>query len=273
MNTPEKVSINGSLKSAVYFLTVLTIVLLVGTFFFLASVSVWWSPSEQSPQNTAVAPPILSTSTPIEVSQIAVDESASVLMPTFTAVPPSDTPVEVETATVVSSLPEPVVSREPVKIVPTSAAPFGELIIPEIKVNQGIVPIFIRDGQWDISEIGGQIGHLESTGKYPGDQLAMTFTGHVTLPWPEISGPFADLVFLKHGEEIIYRWNGVDYVYQVERIFRANPESVHLLYEEDGEKLILVTCSGWDANGREYAERLVTRAVLVRQEPSQHNTD
>ena len=55
--------------------------------------------------------------------------------------------------------------------------------------------------------------------------------------------------------------------------FRADPQSVHLLYEADGEKLILVTCSGWDANGREYAERLVTRAVLVRQEPSPQTTN
>lgn len=96
----------------------------------------------------------------------------------------------------------------------------------------------------------------------------MTFTGHVTRPWPEIAGPFADLVFLKHGEEVIYRWQGVDYVYEVERIFRVDPRAVDLLYVPDGDKIVLVTCSGWDFVGREYAERLVTRATLVRTEPA-----
>lgn len=262
--TDQQVSTGSSLKTAVYFLTLLTILLLVGTFFFLASISVWWTVEEQEPI-AALLPPPSPTATNVP-TQVSTKPASAELAPTFTAfapvAPPTAPTILAPMATVVKTA------------VPTpTPEPFGTLIIPDIEVNQSIIPIFVRDGQWDISEIGNRVGHLETTGRFPGDQLAMTFTGHVTLPWPEISGPFADLVFLERGEEIIYRWNGMDYVYQVERIFRAEPAAVDLLYEDDGEKLILVTCSGWDFTDRLYAERLVTHAVLVRQEPTSQNLD
>lgn len=257
MSDSSRTSTSFSLKSLVFLLTVLTIVLLVGVFFFFASVSVFFQQPER--ELTAVTPqPTPTFPKPTFTPDDRIDEDEAVVEI-----------VEIETA--VPQLPAPTVQA--VKASIQNEPEFGELIIPDIGVNQSIIPIFVRDGQWDITEIGGQIGHLETTGRYPGDQLAMTFTGHVTLPWPEIEGPFSELVFLEHGEEITYRWNGVDYIYQVERIFRADPNSVHLLYEEDGDKLILVTCSGWDVTGREYAERLVTQAVLVRQEPVAQNSE
>lgn len=257
MNRESEAPLSNSLKTAVFFMIVLTLILLIGAFFFFASISVMFQPEQEA----------IVVVTPNPTATLQLQPSQQTPFPTL--IPTNDlnaTPTEEgleETA--VPALPAPTI---PVQSVTQNETTFGELIIQDIGVNQGVVPIFVRNGQWDISEIGGDIGHLETTGRYPGDQLAMTFTGHVTLPWPEIRGPFADLLFLERGEEITYRWNGVDYIYQVERIFRADPNSVHLLYEEDGDKLILVTCSGWDANGREYAERLVTRAVLVRQEPS-----
>ena len=262
MSAPEKVSLSRSLTSAVYILTVLTIFLLVGAFFFLASLSVWWQP-ESSESLTAVTPsPTMAIAYQLAAESSNESQNRDVADEAYAAIGDD---------TAVSGLPKPL--SEEVQAVEDDVPQFGKLIISDIDVNQGVIPIFVRDGQWDIRDIGSAIGHLETTGAFPGDALAMTFTGHVTLPWPKISGPFADLILLEHGEEIVYRWNGIDYIYQVERIFRANPQSVHLLYEEDGEKLILVTCSGWDVNGREYAERLVTRAVLVRQEPTSQNTD
>lgn len=263
MSEPVKQApIGRTLQGAVYVLTVLTIVLLIGVFFFFASVSVWWQSAEPVlVVETAVSATSTSLPTATALTVDAVATKASVELATV------EEDVEIDTA--VDQLPVPSVSApQPIE---ENLPALGELIIPDIEVQQAVIPIFIRDGQWDISQIGSEIGHLETTGAFPGDRLAMTFTGHVTLPWPEIVGPFADLIFLEHGEEIIYRWNGIDYVYEVERIFRADPQAVHLLYEEDGDKLILVTCSGWDASGRAYAERLVTRAVLVRQEPSPQN--
>ncbi|MCP5094002.1 MAG: class F sortase [Chloroflexi bacterium] len=149
----------------------------------------------------------------------------------------------------------------------TAQNTLGQLIIPTLDINRTITSVPLQNGQWDIAGLSQDIGHLTSTGAYPGDDLAMAFIGHVTVPWPG-TAPFAELIFLEHGEEVIYRWNDTDYIYKVERIFRAHPSNVDLLYESDGSTINLVTCSGWDFIDREYDERLVTRAVLVRQEPS-----
>lgn len=235
--------------NTVYLLTVLTIVLLIGFVFFFASLAVFW----QSESAVAEVEPVADETLLERFGGWVFSDERE----------PEPEAIAVETAVFPTPTPQPTV--------PTTTPepePFGTLIIPEIEVAQPIIPIFIRDGQWDISEIGGEIGHLESTGRHPHDELAMTFTGHVTLPWPDIEGPFANLIFLEHGEEIIYRWNGTDYIYEVERIFRVDPAAVDLLYQSEGNKLMLVTCSGWDFVGREYDERLVTRAVLVREEPS-----
>lgn len=235
-----------------YLLTVLTIVFLIGLIVFLASLSVFW-------RTDSVAEPTVDSienSTPFE---------------RFGNWTPHHNQNELSPREVVTTAVPPTATRSPISIAPTSSSiptPFGSLIIPKLGVSQPVIPIFVRNGQWDISEIGSDIGHLETTGRYPYDSLAMTFTGHVTLPWPDIAGPFADLVFLEHNEEIIYRWDGTDYVYAVERIFRVAPSAVDFLYEQDGEMLILVTCSGWNFVDRAYDERLVTRAVLVREETS-----
>jgi LPXTG-site transpeptidase (sortase) family protein len=123
----------------------------------------------------------------------------------------------------------------------------------------------VIDGQWDISELGTAVGLLQTTGSRPGDNWGMAFIGHVTVPWPD-TGPFADLILLEHGEEVIYRWNGTDYVYEVERVFLVSPQSVETLYQPHGDTIVLATCSSWDYLKRDYVQRLVTRARLVRQE-------
>ncbi len=149
------------------------------------------------------------------------------------------------------------------------STPYGQLIIPSIGVNHIITNVPVVNGNWDISQLESQVGHLQTTGEHPGDNLAMTFIGHVTVPWPG-TGPFADLILLKHGEQIIYRWNGFDYIYEVSRIFKVQPEDVHVLYHDDPNSLQLATCSGWNLLSRDYGERLVTRATLVEVVPIVH---
>lgn len=240
-----------TIVNTVYLLTVLTIVFLIALLLFFASLAVFWQPHSEETEPDDPIP-----------EMILLERFNGWTLPR--ADQPAALPVAATAVALAPATSFPATTSPPAP----SPQPFGALIIPEIDVSQPVIPIFVRDGQWDISEIGSQIGHLETTGRHPHDALAMTLTGHVTLPWPDIAGPFADLIFLERGEEIIYRWNGTDFIYEVERIFRVHPAAVELLYEQDGEKLILVTCSGWDFVGRSYEERLLTRAVLVREVPS-----
>ncbi|MEM7334244.1 MAG: sortase [Chloroflexota bacterium] len=143
----------------------------------------------------------------------------------------------------------------------------AQIIIPSLGLTHTITQVPIVSGNWDISDLGSQVGHLQSTGESPNQGHAMTFIGHATVPWPGV-GPFADLIQVEHGEQIIYRWGGTDYVYEVSRILLVDPSAVDTLYEPDGEMIILATCSNWDFVEREYDKRLVTQAKLVRTEPS-----
>lgn len=143
----------------------------------------------------------------------------------------------------------------------------GELIIPSLGVSQGIVHVPVIAGQWDVASLGMDIGLLQTTGTQPGDNTGMAFVGHVTIPGGG-GGPFANLILLEHGQEVIYRWRGTDYIYEVERIFLVHPQSVATLYQDDGDTIVLATCSSWDYVNWDYAKRLVTRARLVRQDVS-----
>ena len=142
-----------------------------------------------------------------------------------------------------------------------------QLIIPSINVVQAIMHIPVRNGEWDITELDTGVGHLATTGTAPGDDLAMTFVGHSSVPGPS-AGAFANLAQLGHGEQMIYRWNGFDYTYEVTHIMQVTPDQVGALYEENGNMLILATCSGWNSEAGAYLQRLVTQAELVSVTPS-----
>lgn len=140
----------------------------------------------------------------------------------------------------------------------------GVLMVPAINLEEPIMRVLVRNGEWDISQLGAQVGHLQTTGEHPGDGLAMTFVGH---NWTT-SGPFNRLVELSPGSEIIYRWQGVDFVYTVDLMQHVSPYEVGTLYEENGEAIVLATCSGLNVSSGIYETRLVMRAVLVEQRPS-----
>lgn len=143
----------------------------------------------------------------------------------------------------------------------------GVLIVPSLGLEEPIMRILVRDGSWDISKLNASVGHLQTTGEHPGDDLAMTFVGHTTIP-PR-TGPFAYLYQLSHGDRIIYRWNGMDYIYEVNQIMEVVPTQVGTLYENNGEMMMLVTCAGWNGETGTYDTRLVTRAILVDKQPTQ----
>ncbi len=148
-----------------------------------------------------------------------------------------------------------------------------QLIIPSLGVSRIIRTVPVIEGQWDISQVASDIGWLQTTGEYPGDEQGMTFVGHVTRPWPEIAGPLAKLAFMKPGDEIIYRQDGTDYVYALEKFLKVDPQAVESLYVPDGDVLSLATCATWNYVNFGYDERLIARARLIRTEPSPATAD
>lgn len=139
----------------------------------------------------------------------------------------------------------------------------GRLIIPALEIDQRAVQVDVREGIWDLEELDDRIGWLHTTGALPGGELAMVFIGHVTLPPPGGPGPFLELHTLNPADEIFYRTGGKTYTYLVQSKRSVAPDAVENLYVKDGQKLLLVTCTGWNAASRRYDLRLLVEAVLV----------
>lgn len=148
---------------------------------------------------------------------------------------------------------------------PTPAAP-PRLIIPSLGVDEAVMPVFIRNGHWDMRDLGLGVGWLETTGAYPGDDLAMVLVAHLTVTAAD-HGPFAYLQKIKAGADVLYQADGIEYRYAVSEKGRVQPDRVSKLYVPDGQSLLLVTCTDWDFDQFVYANRLMVRAVLVEQRP------
>ena len=148
-----------------------------------------------------------------------------------------------------------------------------QLIIPSLQVTEVITDVLIREGEWDISQLQQQIGLLETTGQYPGDDYAMTFVGHVAEATTG-NGPFSHLSALQNGDTIVYRFGDTDYTYVIERMNWVSPSAVEVLFQPEGDKIILVTCTGWNAVEQDYTQRLIVQARLAqtKQTPGS-NTD
>jgi LPXTG-site transpeptidase (sortase) family protein len=150
---------------------------------------------------------------------------------------------------------------EPVETPPPRPA---RLRIARLNVDAPIMTIPIVNGRWDLSALGADVGWLTTTGAFPGDKLAMALVGHITTE-RLTRGAFADLERIKPGDEIVYAVAEVEYVYQVRRRSRVTPDNVKALYVPDGQTLLLLTCTDWDAEGKRYANRLLVEAGLVAQ--------
>jgi LPXTG-site transpeptidase (sortase) family protein len=146
---------------------------------------------------------------------------------------------------------------------PSVLAP-ARLLIPSLEIDAHVVYLPLQGGTWNVGGLDDAVGHLGSTGARPGDELAMAFTGHVTLS-AQRRGPFADLWMLQPLDEIIYRAGGVDYVYAVDDVSTVAPEAAGEVYVRRGGTLLLVTCTNWDYLAEVYRGRLLVRAVFVKQ--------
>jgi len=139
----------------------------------------------------------------------------------------------------------------------------ARLLIPSLNVNEKIINVPIKNGEWDISRLSGSIGWLEATGDKPDGNLAMAFIGHVTVSSLQ-KGPFANLWTIKPFTEIIYRDGGVDFVYAVETLTQVKPNEAAKLFQRKKDHILLVTCTDYNFLTEKYDGRLIVDAVLTQ---------
>jgi len=92
----------------------------------------------------------------------------------------------------------------------------------------------------------------------------MVLAGHVTLK--RGAGPFLHLEGLELGNMAIVYAGEQAYTYRVVSKRYVGPTDVSVAYPTSDPILTLLTCTNWDADKRQYLERLVVVAKLVESE-------
>lgn len=136
------------------------------------------------------------------------------------------------------------------------------LSIPSQGVDARIVGVPTADGDWDVSWLGRQVGHLQGTA-WPTWVGNSVLTGHV---WnaDNTPGVFAGVRNLAYGDQIEVQADGQTYVYEVRETRLVLPRNLRVLNRDDGYAwLTLVTCEGYNPFTQDYIFRRAVSAVLV----------
>ncbi len=144
------------------------------------------------------------------------------------------------------------------------------LVINKIDLTSTIVTVPVVDNRWPVEDLGQDVGLLQGGGRFPKDEKAMIFAGHVTTFWP-IKGPFAGIDKLLPNDEIVYIHNNDKYTYQISRLIWAEPDQINILDSDNGDQIILVTCGQYNYYEGSFERRLVVLADLIDVQPISFN--
>ncbi len=145
----------------------------------------------------------------------------------------------------------------------------GRLSIPKLGLNTQIVPLPNYGEGWNLGLINQEVALLGNTGRFPLDEKAMVFSGHVIDSWE--FGPFFHLNRLMPQDQLSYVYKNQEFIYEVSRLMFVTPDRADLLYQDDGERIILMTCSDYSFASGIFEKRLLVIADLVDVQPVSPN--
>jgi LPXTG-site transpeptidase (sortase) family protein len=138
------------------------------------------------------------------------------------------------------------------------------LEIPKIGQTLKIagVPYDSEKREWNLTWLNNEAGWLETTA-FPTHSGNSALTAHTTLPSGQ-PGPFAKLGSLSYGDQVIVRFGGQKYIFEVRENKQVKPTEVNsVLKHEEFPWLTLITCKSYNEKTGEYTYRTVVRAVLI----------
>lgn len=135
------------------------------------------------------------------------------------------------------------------------------LFIPSVGIYAPVITSILREGTWDVSQLGMNVGHLQGTSwlDEPGN---VVMSGHVEMSDGR-QGIFATLDEVQVGESIVVNHHGNEYAYTVRETFSVEPDDISVLYDQDIDTLTLITCADYDFLSDTYEQRLVVVAERV----------
>jgi LPXTG-site transpeptidase (sortase) family protein len=170
---------------------------------------------------------------------------------------PQPTPTRAPPATV-----EPALLSAPLSPAPT-APPIQEarVLIPTAGVNALVVSVYLDSESWDVSQLGGNAGHLQGTAWFdaPGN---IALAGHAEMA-DGSAGIFARLEQLRLGDPIILTLGDREQRYSVTDVRRTAPDDLTPLYPTTSDQVTLITCDGYNFLQNVYQERIVVVAERI----------
>lgn len=164
----------------------------------------------------------------------------------------------------------PTVAVEATRIEPTIQAiptrqPEVLLIIPKANVGAAVIDVFLDEsGSWDVSRLGGNVGHLQGTA-WIGQPGNIVLAGHVEKQDGSPSA-FAYLTNLDIGDEVLLIESGKSpWIYHVSQIQNVEPNDLSVLYPTEDNQLTLITCDDYDFVSNTYQSRIVISAVSTNE--------
>lgn len=156
-----------------------------------------------------------------------------------------------------TALPEPTAS-----VVPSAEPPVrATMSLPNAGVVAPIIDVFIRDGSWDVANLGAAVGHLQGTAPL-GTRSNIGLAGHSELR-DGTRGIFAYIQELNYGDPILIEMNDTRLEYRVSGLRSVQPNDLSVLRPTDHERLTLITCDDYDFLLNIYKTRVVVFAERV----------
>ena len=148
---------------------------------------------------------------------------------------------------------------------PADTSPVVRIIIPALDLDTVVKYVPFKGVTWLIAGLKDEIAWMGDT-SWPGLGSNTGLAGHVTLK-DGGDGPFKHLLDLTSGEEVILHTEENIYTYRVREVVVVDAGDLTVTEPSEVSQLSLITCTGWDSEKREYKERLVVTAELVKVEP------
>jgi LPXTG-site transpeptidase (sortase) family protein len=139
--------------------------------------------------------------------------------------------------------------------------PLASLLIPSAGVNANVVAVYLGSVSWDVSALGGNVGHLEGTAWF-GSPGNIGLAGHAEMSDGR-PGVFAGLDRLAPGDPIILMQGGREQRYRVREVRRVEPRDLTVLYPSTTERMTLITCDDYSFVQNTYLERIAVIADRV----------
>jgi LPXTG-site transpeptidase (sortase) family protein len=148
--------------------------------------------------------------------------------------------------------------------VPAPIAPAqvrANMSLPNAGVIAPIIDVYIRDGTWDVANLGAAVGHLQGTAPI-GTPNNVGLAGHSELR-DGARGIFAYIQELNYGDPILIEMGNARYEYRVSSLRHVDPADLSVLRQTDREILTLITCDDYDFLLNLYKTRVVVTAERV----------